>query len=327
VRARGALRPTSLGVKAGLFYLLLVAAFFAAPYANLFFLLLLFVSVLGLWDLVAARRNLAGVTGHVEEAEPVPAGAGAALSAALEAGRRRWALGVEVSLEGAGTVRAALGEAGGPVRVAVPLPALARGVHRVRAARVFSSWPLGLWKARRAIPAPSELVVYPAPAALATSRGAGGGVGELYDLLGAAHGFLQPSELREYRPGDELRLVHWKASARRGTLVIKEWEGGTGSGHEVVLDLRAEGEELEEGLSAVSALALAAKEQKEVLTVHSQGLSATFGAGHRPWKELLRFLAAAAPLPKDGPAPPVVSPAVLRLPRRGGAAGPAGGRR
>jgi hypothetical protein len=31
-------RPTGLGVKAALFYLLLVTAFFAAPYANLFFL-------------------------------------------------------------------------------------------------------------------------------------------------------------------------------------------------------------------------------------------------------------------------------------------------
>lgn len=190
----------------------------------------------------------------------------------------------------------------------------------MRAARIVSTWPLGLWMARRAVPAPAEVVVYPAPLALATSRGGSGGVGELYDMLGAAQGFLQPSELREYRPGDELRLVHWKASARRGTLVIKEWEGGTGSGHEVVIDRRAKGEELEEGLSAVSALARAAKEQKEVLTVHSQGLSATFGGAHRPWRELLRFLAVAEPLPLDGPPPPPVSPAVLRLPRRGGAA-------
>lgn len=251
----------------------------------------------------------------------MPAGAGGAGLAVVAAGRRRWAVAVEVELEGAlGTLRAALGLAEGEAKLALPVPPLPRGLYRVRAARIASTWPLGLWKARRAIAAPAEVVVYPAPLALATSRGAGGGVGELYDMLGSAHGFLQPSELREYRPGDELRLVHWKASARRGTLVIKEWEGGTGSGHEVVLDLRATGEELEEGLSAVSALAHAAKEQKEVLTVHSQGLSATFGGSHRPWRELFRFLAAASPLPEGGPPPPPVSPAVLRLPRRKGAA-------
>ncbi len=314
------MRPTGLGVKAALFYLLLVAAFFAAPYANLFFLLLAFLTILGVADVLAARRNLEGAHGRVEEAAMMPAGAGGAVAAVVCAGRRRWAIGAELELEGAGTLHASLGEASGEARLSVTVPPLARGVYRVRSARVVSSWPLGLWKARRALEAPAELVVYPAPLALATSRGAGGGVGELYDLLGAAQGFLQPSELREYRPGDELRLVHWKASARRGALVIKEWEGGTGSGHEVVIDLRAKGEELEEGLSAVSALAQAAKEQKEVLTVHSQGLSATFGAAQRPWRELLRFLALAAPLPAGSPPPPAVSPAVLRLPRRGGGA-------
>lgn len=315
------MRPTGLGVRTALFFLLLVAAFFAAPYANLFFLLLLFLSILGAADFLAARANLSGASGRVEEIQPMPAGAGGTAAAVVVALRRRWSVAVEVELEGAGgTLRAALGLAKGESKLVLPVPPLPRGVYRVRAARISSTWPLGLWKARRSVPAPAEVVVYPAPLALATSRGAGGGVGELYDMLGAAHGFLQPSELREYRPGDELRLVHWKASARRGTLVIKEWEGGTGSGHEVVLDLRADGEELEEGLSAVSALAHAAKEQKEVLTVHSQGLSATFGGSHRPWKELLRFLAAAAPLPPGGPPPPPVSPAVLRLPRRKGAA-------
>jgi uncharacterized protein (DUF58 family) len=312
-------RPTPLGVKAALFYLLLMAAFFAAPYANLFFLLLTFLTLLGAADALVARRNLAGASARLDEAEPSPAGAGGTLVAWIDAGARsRWAVGVEVELHGAPAARAALGSAAGQVRLAVPLPPLPRGVHRVRAARLFSAWPLGLWKARRAIPFQAELIVYPSPAALATSRGAGGGVGELYDRLGASHGFLQPSALREYRSGDELRLVHWKASARRGALVIKEWEGGTGEGHEVVLDRRASGEELEEGLAAVSALALAARDQKEVLTVHSQGFSATFGGTHRPWKELLRFLALAAALPPDGPPPPPASPDVLRLPRRAG---------
>jgi len=313
-------RPTGLGVKTALFYLLLVAAFFAAPYANLFFLLLSFLTLLGVADLLAARANLTGATGRVEAAEPMPAGAGGSLAAIVHTPRRRWVVGVEVELENGVKLGAALAETTGEAKLILDVPPLARGVYRVRSARLVSTWPLGLWKARRNVPAPAEIIVYPAPSALATSRGAGGGVGELYDMLGAAHGYLQPSELREYRPGDELRLVHWKASARRGTLVIKEWEGGTGSGHEVLIDLRAKGEELEEGLSAVSALARAAKEQKEVLTVHSQGLSATFGASHRPWRELLRFLAVARPLPADGPPPPVVSPAVLRLPRRGGAA-------
>ena len=45
------MKPTALGVKAFLFYLLLVTAFFAAPYANHFFLLLSFLTILGALNL------------------------------------------------------------------------------------------------------------------------------------------------------------------------------------------------------------------------------------------------------------------------------------
>jgi uncharacterized protein (DUF58 family) len=310
-------KPTSLGVKAALFYLLLVAAFFAAAYANLFFLLLTFLTILGVADALAARRNVAGAHGRIEEAQPMPAGAGGTVAAWLCTGKRSWAIGVELELQGApGAVAASVGEASGETRIEVPVPPLKRGVYPLTAARIVSSWPLGLWKARRPMSAPPEIVVYPAPLALVTAHGGTGGVGELYDMLGAAQGFLQPSSLREYRPGDELRLVHWKASARRGSLVIKEWEGGTGSGREVVLDRRASADVFEEGLAAVSALAHAARDDKEALTVHSQGFSATFGGSHRPWSELLRFLATAEALPAGAPEPPPVSAAVLRLPRR-----------
>jgi uncharacterized protein (DUF58 family) len=115
--------------------------------------------------------------------------------------------------------------------------------------------------------------------------------------------------------------VAWKASARRGSFVIKEWEGGSGAGHEALLDRRTDPESLEQALSLLSALSLAAKEQKDLLTLHTQGLSATFGRQRRPWRELLTFLARAEALPDDAPAPPAVSPAVLRLPwNPGGAA-------
>jgi len=315
-------RPTALGVKAALFYLLLVAAFFAAPYANLFFLLLVFLTVLGLAGLFATRRNLAGVTGEIEPIEPAPAGTVAPFHARLDGGERaRFALTVAIDLDGREPASLTVPALRGEVRATGSLPALPRGVYRLRRARVASGWPLGLLVARHPLPAPVELIVYPAPTELATTRGGGGGVGELYDALGAADGFLQPSNLREYRPGDELRLGHWKASARRHELVIKEWEGGTGSGHEVVLERRVEPAALEEALGTVSALARAAREQKELLTVHSQGLSATFGADHRPWTDLLRFLAEAEPLPPGAEPPPAVSPAILRLPRpQGGAA-------
>ena len=94
------MRPTALGVKAALFYVLLLAAFFAAPYANLFFLLLAFLTIQALTSYVSCRRNLSGVHAIVDELEPVPADSGAPVAVTVHGGKRtRFALGIRLELE------------------------------------------------------------------------------------------------------------------------------------------------------------------------------------------------------------------------------------
>ena len=112
--------------------------------------------------------------------------------------------------------------------------------------------------------------------------------------------------------------MHWKASARRDTLVITEWDGGAGNGAEVVLDRRAAPAAFEAALSLLAAIAIAARDAKETLTIHTQGSSATYGTGHLPFSGALRFLAATTALPESGPPPPPASPEILRLPVAGG---------
>ncbi len=289
--------PTALGVKALLFYLLMLGAYVATPYSNLFFMLLTFLTVLGALNVVWTLRNASGMRATVEEVEPVPAGAALPLRGVIESDGV--ALAIEMEVEGAGTLRLP-----GELK---PLP---RGIYRVGRTRLVSTWPLGLLKVARPVDAPKELIVYPEPADLTEARGGDGD-----HLPGASSDYLQPAGLREYRPGDEFRAIHWRATARRGRPVVKEWDGGAGSGSEVVLDRRTDVESLEESLSLLSALACMAREQKEPLTIHSQELSATYGSGHRPWRDCFAFLAAALTLPSDAAPPPPTSPHVTRLPR------------
>ena len=321
-RARLRLRPTALGVKAILFYILLVGAFYAATYANLFFLLIVFLTALGAANFGWAVRNLAGAHAAFDTLEPVPAGAGGPLSLRVEPGSRtRAALVGEITLADGSRIRVPVSVVRGPTVVTGGVPPLPRGLHRVVHARLLSDWPLGLLRASRRIPAPEVLVVFPAPAEPEAARGGEGGLDELLGECRPRDGALQPSGVREYVAGDELRRIHWRASARRGTLAVKEWEGGGGSGVEVVLDRRCSAEEFERALSVLSALALAARRQKEPLTLVTQGVSATWGPEHKPWRELLTLLAGAEALPPNGPPPPPVSPGILRLPAgiRGGA--------
>ena len=73
------MRLTRFGFQGVAFYLVMFGAFFATPYSNLFFLLLGFLTLLGAFSVVAAYRNLGGVTGAVPELRPVPSGADVAV--------------------------------------------------------------------------------------------------------------------------------------------------------------------------------------------------------------------------------------------------------
>ena len=98
-------RPTGLGVKGLAFYAVLVGAYLASPYFNLFFLLLTFVTVLGLLNLLCNITNLRGATGGFDEPEPVAAETEGDLAGWLDdGGKPRFALRLELDVEGAGKV-------------------------------------------------------------------------------------------------------------------------------------------------------------------------------------------------------------------------------
>lgn len=309
--------PTRFGVQGGAFLALMYAAFVAAPYSNLFFLLLGFLSMIGLGGVVAAHRNLRGVTASLVAPPPIPSGANATLRVPVAAsGRARFLVGVRLELEEGSTLTGRVEVLDGRADATIPVPALERGCHSIARASLESTHPLGIVRVARRFAAPDELVVYPAPRELGERRDARELLDELLGGGDAGPGDLQPAGLRDHREGDEARDVHWRASARRGKLVVQEWEGGRGQGLEVALDRRCEDEALEEALATLSALVQLARKNKETLRMHSQGLSATFGEGQRPWDEALRFLAEARTLPAGAPAPPASSPHVPRLPRR-----------
>lgn len=96
--------------------------------------------------------------------------------------------------------------------------------------RLVSRGPFGLFEETLVVELPTEVMVLPPCRALrggvlpglagaggVVSRGRGRGE-ERRDAL---------RSLRELRPGDDRRAVHWKSSARRGQLVVKEFERAT----------------------------------------------------------------------------------------------------
>ena len=101
-----------------------------------------------------------------------------------------------------------------------------RGVFAIGPLEVRREFPLGLFKNRRLIEERSTIKIYPH---LYPNRGfrlMAGGTRErvglnAIDKSGLSNDFYG---VREYRPGDSRRLIHWKSTARQQTLMVKELE-------------------------------------------------------------------------------------------------------
>jgi uncharacterized protein (DUF58 family) len=314
------LRLTAFGYKSIAFYGVVVLAFFASPYSNLFFLLLGFLTLTGLASIVWTRANIRGLQLSVPAPDPIEAGVAQTLSTRVHSEHARTAYHIQIKLDfeagpsaiGSSGLLDTTSAPGHEIGIAVK-PA-ARGVYKLRSATLVSDFPLGLLRVRRRFDLSHELIVYPKPAQLVSARTGADALGELIGQPASGSEDLQPSGMRDHREGDELRSVHWRATARRGKPVVREWESGGGRALEIVLDRRCDAESLEEALGVISALVVFARTHKEILAIHSQGLSTSFGEGHKTWKEALKFLAAANCLPANAAAPPPVSLSILRLP-------------
>lgn len=97
-----------------------------------------------------------------------------------------------------------------------------RGRHAFGPVGVTATDVLGLLERRFVLPAPGELVVY--PPAWRLSSGAEATLRRLYEP-GRSNQRDEFDRLREYAPGDPLRDVDWKASAKRDELVVAEFAG------------------------------------------------------------------------------------------------------
>jgi len=100
-----------------------------------------------------------------------------------------------------------------------------RGLYEVPTVSVLVADPLRLFPRRTGFLVSAKLLVYPrlVPMDQIGVR-AGLPVGDLRTYMPILPDPSRPLGVRDYRPGDSPRLMHWKASARRGSLQVKVLE-------------------------------------------------------------------------------------------------------
>ena len=89
--------------------------------------------------------------------------------------------------------------------------------------RISTTYPFGFARKSIVIEEPSTFLALPEVLPVELGLRGGGGRGELERSPKAGHG-NELRGLRDFRPGDANRDLHWKVSARRGRMIAREWE-------------------------------------------------------------------------------------------------------
>jgi hypothetical protein len=187
----------------------------------------------------------------------------------------------------------------GECSVTVKLTPLRRGVLRLTGTTVACPDPFGLFRSLRKVPCAQSMLVfpkrYPMPAfeLPGTMKYQLGGV-SLATSVGESEEFVA---LREYRPGDPLRRMHWKSFAKLGKPIVKEHQEEFFVRHALILDTfggPGDTELFEEAVSVAASLAFTVQNQDSLLDLMFAGPRAycfTSGRGVGHIEQILEVLA------------------------------------
>ncbi|WP_322755159.1 DUF58 domain-containing protein [Frankia sp. Cas3] len=130
---------------------------------------------------------------------------------------------------------------GGSTRrtIAVPLPTARRGVLRVGPVHVRRSDPFGLLARSQQVGEAAVVHVHPVVHPLTPLASARSSSPDGLSVDSRTEGGVTFHALREYVPGDDPRHVHWRSSARAGTLLVRRYVDPSEPVTTVLLDTRA----------------------------------------------------------------------------------------
>lgn len=197
--------------------------------------------------------------------------------------------------------------AGGLARARLALEPKRRGVLHFERTVLLRPDPLGLVNAVAFCAAPQALLVvprvYPVPRLVLPGARRHHPQGMQAVLtVGESQEFLQ---LRDYRPGDPIRRLHWPSTARAGRPIVRESGEEWFARHALVLDTfepRPDAACFEAAVSAAASLAMGLDPGDallDLLLVEDRAVAVTTGRGLEAAGVLLRELAEVAPA-RDG---------------------------
>ena len=189
------------------------------------------------------------------------------------------------------------------VDITIPVTPLRRGYIRLADVTIMRPDPFNLYKAFVRIPLPQSLLILPKryllpPIQLPGTRKFKLGGVALASSVGDSEEFMS---LRDYRPGDPLRHIHWKSWAKTHKPVVKEFQAEYFVRHALVLDTFQQvgySDVFEEAVSLAASFACTISTQESLLDLLFVGPEAycfTVGRGLGYTEQMLEILAEVKP--------------------------------
>lgn len=191
----------------------------------------------------------------------------------------------------------------GSAEVMLEVTPLRRGVLRFDAVAVACPDTFGLFRTFVRVPQADALLILPKryflpPFALPGQLKYQHGGVALAASVGESEEFVS---LRDYRPGDALRHIHWPSWAKTGRPIVKEFQDEFFTRHALVLDTFlpvGASEVFEEAVSVAASLACTVQAQESLLDLMFVGPEAycfTMGRGVGHLEQMLEILASVQP--------------------------------
>ncbi len=249
---------------------------------------------------LSARFSVRGLT--VERRLPQEAFEGDAVTVTLRVAVRRgqrYFLELRDAVPGLTSHASFIPRAGARRLAVVTYRAIAqrRGVHRVDSLEVQSSGLAGLFVSRRRVPVPGAVTVFPRYWPIPEFPLPGRVGVEAASVPQPARDGLDVAGVREFRDGDSLRHVHWRSTARRGALVVREFERDVRQPVALLLDTRRPVQAGDGAAEAFDDLVRAAASIAHAVTQSGRAVHLAGASGAEPltavtgWTQALHWLA------------------------------------
>ena len=184
-----------------------------------------------------------------------------------------------------------------------------RGVYALEEITLATGFPFGLFHKERDLDLPGTLIVWPrSDRPVRDARTPGRQRRRTGEIAGGAAGPRGEFRyLRDYRPGDDPRDVHWRSSARLGTPLVREYERERAEAVWVCIDLgrseRGDVDAEEEAIELAASIARTTIERGQPVGLATSDAIVDEGAGAGQLERILDALAratfrAGAPAPR-----------------------------